>query len=200
VPPTPPANDLICNAITVACGTSTTGTTIGSTNFGTGEVQMCGNYQQNTPGVWYKIVGNGTVYTASLCGTNHDSQLAIYSGTCASPVCIASNDDNGPMCAGVASSISWQTTVGVTYWIKVFSWTTFTPTFNFTLNMICQAGPPNDDCSNATVVALPYNSGVNTNAGATTDGPGTDNNNSLILLSRTKFTRCGDTSVLRNMF
>jgi len=171
VPPTPPANDFICNAQPVTCGSATPGSTIGATNFGAGEVNMCGNYSQNTPGVWYQIVGNGTIYTASLCGTSHDSQIAVYSGTCAAPVCISSNDDNGPACAGLASSLAWQTTAGVTYWIKVWSWSTFTPTFNFTLNMICQAGPPNDNCINATQIALPYNSGVNTNVNSTNDLP-----------------------------
>jgi len=171
VPPVPPANDQICNAITVACGSSTAGTTVGATNFGAGEVATCGNYAQNTPGVWYKIVGNGTIFTASLCGTAHDSQLAVYSGDCNAPVCITSNDDNGPACAGIASSLAWSTTAGVTYWIKVWSWTTTTPTFNFTLNMICQAGPPNDNCANATQITVPFNSGVSTTANATNDAP-----------------------------
>lgn len=168
-PPAAPANDLICNAIPVTCGGTISGTTTGATNFGVGELNTCGGYTQNTPGVWYSIVGNGDIITASLCGTSHDSQIAVFSGTCAAPVCFGSNDDNGPVCSGLSSSFAWTSVPGQTYFIKVFSWTTSTPTFNFNLNVTCATAPLNDLCQNAINISLPYNSGLQSNSGSTTD-------------------------------
>ena len=106
-----PANDLICNAVTVTCGNAYSGTTIGATNSGAGESSFCVSWNQNTPGVWYKFIGNGNSVTFSLCGTAHDSELAIYTGTCTAPSCYAANDDNGPACGGLSSSIAITTVV-----------------------------------------------------------------------------------------
>ncbi len=169
VPAAAPANDLICNATPVLCNSITAGTTINATNFGAGELGSCGAYTQNTPGVWYSIVGNGDIITASLCGTSHDSEIAVYTGTCTAPVCYGSNDDNGPSCTGLPSSYAWPSVSGVTYYIKVFSWSTWSPTFNFNLNVTCATAPVNDLCGNATPVTVPYNSGLQTNAGSSAD-------------------------------
>lgn len=186
-PAAAPVNDLICNAITVACGSTTAGTTTGATNFGTNEVNTCGSYTQNTPGVWYKIVGTGQVITASLCGGTNDSELAIFqsaTGNCNTATCLASNDDNGPACTGLSASIAWSSVAGTTYFIKVFSYSTATPNFNFNLSVSCTTSPPNNPCAGAVAIdALPFNSGLQTTVGSTNDVPamsgcgGSGNNN-----------------------
>lgn len=185
-PASAPANDLICNSTLVSCGSTTAGTTIGATNFGTNEANFCGGYNQNTPGVWYKIVGTGQVITASLCGGSNDSQLAIFesaSGNCNTASCLGSNDDNGPACTGLSSSIAWPSVLGTTYFIKVFSYSSFTPNFNFNLAVSCTTAPPNNPCASAVSIdALPFNSGAQTTVGSTNDAPsagicGAGNNN-----------------------
>ena len=178
-PPSPPTNDLICNAIPVTCGTATVGTTVGATVGGAGETGTCGGYSTNTPAVWYSIVGNGGVFTASLCNTvpGVDSQIGIYTGTCASPVCLTAVDDFGPSCASLQASVSFQTVSGVTYYIKVWRWSfIYNPNATmgtFTLDMSCSVtGPPNDPCTGATPIAIPYNSGVVSVAQATSASDG----------------------------
>ena len=181
VPPTPPGNDFICNATPIACGASLTGTTVGATVGGQGEPGTCpGGYGQNTPGVWYTIVGNGSVMTASLCNTSPsvDSQLAVFTGNCSSPTCLTAVDDYGPSCASLQASVSFQTTAGVTYYIRVWRYSWFynpngtITTFN--IDLTCSfTGPPNDPCAGATLVGVPYNSGLVSVAQATSASDGT---------------------------
>lgn len=179
-PPPPLVNDAICNAIPIACGGATTGTTVGATIGGAGETGVCAGYAQNTPGVWYSIVGNGSTITVSLCNTSPsvDSQLAIFSGSCSNPVCVAANDDYGPSCATTQSSIAFLSQVGVTYYIRVWRWSFFyNPNGtigNFAINVNCSfSGPPNDPCAGATAVGVPYNSGLVSVAQATSATDGT---------------------------
>ena len=157
-PPTPPANDLICNATLVTCGQTVNGTTVNATPNGTGEGLACGGFTQNQPGVWYSIVGTGNNINASLCGTGWDSRIQVFTGAnCNTVNCVGGNDNNGPLCAGNAASFSWLAVNGQTYYILVSGATAATSAF--TLSMACQTpctascsgGPPpaNDACSGA---------------------------------------------------
>jgi hypothetical protein len=157
-PPTPPANDLICNAVPVTCGQSVSGTTVNATPSGTGEGQACGGFTQNRPGVWYSIVGSGSNINASLCGTAWDSRIQVFTGAnCNAVTCVGGNDNNGPLCAGNAASFSWLAANGQTYYILVSGATATASAF--TLSMACQTpctascngGPPpaNDACGGA---------------------------------------------------
>ncbi|MFM7727409.1 MAG: hypothetical protein ACKO7B_11945, partial [Flavobacteriales bacterium] len=157
-PPTPPANDLICNATPVTCGQSLNGTTVNATPSGTGEGQACGGFTQNQPGVWYSIVGSGSNINASLCGTAWDSRIQVFTGaTCSTVTCVGGNDNNGPLCAGNAASFSWLAVNGQPYYILVSGATATASAF--TLSIACQTpcsancsgGPPpvNDACGGA---------------------------------------------------
>ena len=79
--------------------------------------------------LWYSFVGTGAFVTASTCtgtaldSTPFDTQLAVYTGDCATGlVCLDGNDDDGQdsCTTGFLSGVSWQTAVGVTYWIRVY--------------------------------------------------------------------------------
>jgi hypothetical protein len=137
-----PVNDLICNATTISCGQSLNGTTIGSTNSGTGEGGSCGT-TQTTGGVWYKVVGTGDLMTASLCATAWDSKISVFDGTCTAPVCVGGVDDGGPACAGTSASYQWLSTNGTTYWILVHG---FSTTSAFTISLTCSPPPPPGPC------------------------------------------------------
>ena len=141
-PPSAPANDLVCNATTIACGSTTAGTTVNATNTGTYEgVSFCGT-NQSSSGVWYKFIGTGQDITASLCATAWDSKIQIYSGaTCTALTCMGGNDDFGPTCASLSASYSWTSIVGTTYWINVSGYST---TSAFSLALSC-ASPPTAD-------------------------------------------------------
>ncbi|MBM3429764.1 MAG: hypothetical protein FJX99_02125, partial [Bacteroidetes bacterium] len=130
-----PANNLVCNATAINCGQTIAGTTVNSTNSGTGENQTCGT-PQTTGGVWYVVAGTGGAMTASLCGTAWDSKISVFSGpNCNTLTCIGGNDDNGPACAGTRASYTWNTTIGVNYYILVHGYST-TSAFNLALTCV----------------------------------------------------------------
>ncbi|MDQ3047148.1 MAG: T9SS type A sorting domain-containing protein [Bacteroidota bacterium] len=118
-----PANDPCSGAFAIAMPS----TTLGSTTNATPDVTPFGG---SSNGVWYSVVGNGNQFTLTTCGgtTNYDTYLAVYTGTCASLVGVAVNDD----ACGASSSVTFCTTVGVTYSIHVYGFASNSG--NFTLN------------------------------------------------------------------
>ena len=173
-PVLPPANDLVCNATTILCGSTTSGTTVNATTTGTYEgVTTCG-VSQTMPAVWYKIVGNGQVMSASLCGTVWDSKISVFSGaTCTALTCLGGIDDNGPSCLGTSASYQWNSVNGTTYWIKVYGYST-NVAFSLSLTCVTPPTPPaNDDCANATSINLQC-PGSTTSTSGTTIGASED--------------------------
>jgi gliding motility-associated-like protein len=107
---------------------------VNSTNSGTGENQTC-SFIQTTGGVWYVVAGTGGAITASLCGTAWDSKISVFSGpNCNTLTCVGGIDDNGPACTGLSASYTWNTTVGVNYYILVHGYSTTSP---FNLAVTC---------------------------------------------------------------
>jgi hypothetical protein len=71
-------------------------------------------------GVWFTLTpaSNGLV-TVSTCGSDFDTVLQVFSGTCNAlmPVSGGCNDDSGPACTGRAASVQFSGAGGVAYWI-----------------------------------------------------------------------------------
>lgn len=111
-----PVNDFCAGAITLSCpGTLTADTTMATDS--TVNVN-CGNFGDDKD-VWYKFVGDGGTHTICTNGSNYDTIIQIYTGTCTSlndePYC---NDD----CAFgtiLHSSVTFTAAMGVTYFIQV---------------------------------------------------------------------------------
>ena len=165
-PPTPPANDACAGAIGVNCGQSVTATTVNATTDAAGS-SFCGT-TITTPGVWYKITGNGQQMTASTCGSG-DTKMIVYSGSCAGLSCVGGNDDNGPACSGTASSVSWTSVNGTTYYVLVAQ---FSGTGSFPFVVNCSPlTVANDNCSGAQSIACGGQVTVNTQ-NANTDAAG----------------------------
>jgi hypothetical protein len=62
------------------------------------EIEQCGQAVDfGFGGHWYSIFGNGLNLTASTCnpGTDFDTQLSVFTGSCTSLVCVEGNDDIG---------------------------------------------------------------------------------------------------------
>jgi hypothetical protein len=114
--PPPPANDLIANAQDVGvCGGTFNGNTKFSTN---GDGPSCYTASGETwtaPGVWYTVIGNGQTIIASLCGSNFDTKIFIYTGTPGILTCLTANDD---FCS-TQSEVSFASTLNTTYYILV---------------------------------------------------------------------------------
>jgi hypothetical protein len=159
-------NDLCADAITVTCGSSTRGTTNGTTNENAAVCGISGVTTQNTPGVWYKFVGDGSDVTVTTCSptiTTGDSRITVYSGSCEALTCIGGNDDAqtaGCSTNTLASIVTFTAAVGTDYYILVYSYS-FSPgtnPINFELNVSCVAAcspaTTNDECSTATEVTI----------------------------------------------
>ncbi len=162
-----PANDLCANSTLVACGSTTTGSTVGATSDAVG---TCTTTLGSAPSVWYRVVGTGGSTTVSLCGSSYDTKVGVFSGTCGALVCVAGNDD---FCS-LQSQVTFNTVSGTTYYIMVTGFSTAAG--SFTMNVTCATAPPppppanNDNCANATPIAC-GGTASGTTVGATTDGP-----------------------------
>ena len=149
-------NDECENALPIACGETVTGTTVNATV--DASAPDCGGGAITAPGVWYEFTDTSgliTDYTISLCaGTDFDSKLTVYSGTCGALVCETANDDS----CGLQSEVSFQGDGNTTYYILVHGFDNATG--NFTLNVDCApVPPPNDMIVNAIdvdQVGFPY--------------------------------------------
>ena len=75
----------------------------------------CGSYSSN---VWYRVTGTGQQMTASTnnAGTNFDTEIHVYSGSCGSFTEVACDDDGGSSNRSIAS---WCSLAGTTYYISV---------------------------------------------------------------------------------
>ena len=114
----PPPNDQCASARPIACGQTLPGTTIGADAVG----DPTGSCTETVDGagVFYSLVGTGQTIVVSTCnpGTNYDSKLFVYTGTCGSYVCVGGNDD-GLGCNSTSSKVTFASVAGTRYLIFV---------------------------------------------------------------------------------
>ncbi|GJM32290.1 MAG: hypothetical protein DHS20C18_12910 [Saprospiraceae bacterium] len=141
------ANDLCANALPISCGGSVSGNTDSATPTDSPNVN-CGT--SSTPvskGIWYRLTGDDSYVTLSMCsGTNFDSKIQVFSGSCGALSCIAGNDD---FCSTFGpSEVSFAAQAGTSYYIYVFGF--IGATGDFTLTATC-CDLPEAKCKNHTV-------------------------------------------------
>jgi hypothetical protein len=109
----PPGNDSCSGALSMTAGTTYTLNTATATPTNDPTPTCEGTFGK---GVWYSFTpsASGTV-TISTCGSDFDTALAVYTGSCGSLTEIACNDDSGPACATSQASVSFSGTAGTTY-------------------------------------------------------------------------------------
>ncbi len=132
--PPPPPNDNCVDAIPVSCGSVVTGSTTQATN----ETGLpCGSANK---GVWYSLTlpTSGIISINTCTGTNYDSWLSIYSGTCGALTCIGTNDD---FC-GLQSQVTTPPLPAGTYLILVSGYGTTSGNFTLTINCTLCPAPP----------------------------------------------------------
>ena len=71
--------------------------------------------------LWYKASGLCGTVTANTCGSDGNTYLGVYAGTCAALTEVACNDNatTGPCSGTLQSSVSWSATEGTEYFIAV---------------------------------------------------------------------------------
>jgi hypothetical protein len=160
-------NDSCADAISIACGATVAGSTTGGTN--TGAPATCTTTLGSGPGVWYRFTGNGGQTTVSLCGSSFDTKIGVFSGTCGTLTCVAGNDD---FC-GLQSQVTFQSTIGVQYYVYVTGFSTANGPFS--LSLTC-AAPPIEiypGCAAATPITCGGTFSGTTVGGATNPALGT---------------------------
>lgn len=130
-------NDSCIDAITINCGDVLSGTTIGATDDVSPD--FCAEFGDSGPGVWYTTVGDGSAMTFSTCSSNtdFDTEITVMSGDCNNLVCVGSNDDGNCPTGALLSDFTFNSQVGVTYYIYVGSYFSGAVGGNFDLTMTC---------------------------------------------------------------
>jgi hypothetical protein len=111
-----PAND-------VCPGTTISGLPFTDINSTSCDVHNYPNFQgNNSPDAVYNLTsGTCQSVTVTLCGSGYDTGISVYrNGNCPGTTLVAGNDDN--FCGGVStvqSTLSFQASAGVTYYIIV---------------------------------------------------------------------------------
>lgn len=146
-----PSNDFCSDAITLACGTVTAGSTI---NASTDQniASNCGSNQVDDGGygVWYHFVGTGETINLSTCNdANYDTGIGVYTGSCSNGLtCVAGNDD-GAVC-GVSSQLEFNSLLSEDYYILVDGYGDDRGDFNLTVTCSPTVPPPaNNNCIDA---------------------------------------------------
>jgi hypothetical protein len=121
IPPPVPTNDLCDDAIPMNCGDIAFGQNSNGGTSGGDPVAVCGGMTvSGINGIWYRTTGTGDFFRVSTCnGTTFNTKVAVYSGSCASLNCVASNDDFSGCGSGLQSQVSWQSVSGTDYFILV---------------------------------------------------------------------------------
>lgn len=124
--------------------------------------------------MWYSYTAADDGFlTVDLCGSTFDTRLAIW-GDCPAVTELACNDDSGPACSGLQSSIQLQVANGLTYFIQVAGYNAgvgsgdITTTFitYFDNDVLTQSIDMNGFYAGGATVnpmATVYNNGFNTN-------------------------------------
>jgi len=156
-PPPPPSNDNCGGAIvltvnpSVFCTTTTAGTIASATDSG---IAASGCFGTDDDDVWYRFVATNTSHYVSLlnvAGSTTDMYHAVYSGASGCGALGAAL-----VCSDADSSTVTGLTIGQTYYVQVYSYTSTTgqtSTFD-----ICIGTPPpppgNDNCGGAVVLTV----------------------------------------------
>ena len=173
-----PANNNCNSATILTVGANNTqnivtGTNVGATNSGQLPTPACGSYQGND--IWYtaQTTASGfiTVETQNA-GSNIDTAIEIYSGTCNALTQLACNDDiNFPN--NLNSRIALTGIPNTTIYIRVWAFNNATAG-NFNIVAFDSTPPQNNNCANATSLVVGNTNTQNvvtgTNVGATDSG------------------------------
>jgi hypothetical protein len=121
-------NDVCSGSLELTCGQSIVANNEECASVD--DIEGCADADVNSPtaGLWFSFVGTGQEVTVSTCypGTNIDTYLSVYEGTCGDLTCVAGNDDQSEpfyddLCPvfTFASTVVMATEEGVEYFVLV---------------------------------------------------------------------------------
>ena len=112
------ANNIPCNAIPVQCNTSVSG----YSSAGLANAPACSGI--TATGLWYVMLGPPSVTSISLStansGSNYDTQIDVFTGTCGSLSCLAQNNNAAGISTGPYTQLVNYTENAVTCYFLGF--------------------------------------------------------------------------------
>lgn len=148
-----PLNDFCAEAISISCGETYAASTALATQDDT-PTQACFVGAQGA-GVWYSYTGNNQEVTLSLCGSEFDTQVLVFAGSCTNYTCVAGNDDYSG-CSDFQSLVAFDAISGTRYLIFVggFEGERGVLSLNVSCKELCLPKPLNDNCNQALTLEL----------------------------------------------
>jgi hypothetical protein len=151
-----PANDLPCNATTLALGVYSQGNNNCSGAAGEPLPPSCWLTPNVINSVWYRVVApaSGQLRIRTSPGSLTNSQIAVYTGACGTGMTLVNCNDDGPSCG---STINYNSelilaglTPGANYYIVIDGYSNFTGSFGIlVIDPATQTLPPayGQECS-----------------------------------------------------
>lgn len=141
-------------AVPLACGSAhVTGNTVGvaNDNAGSGAGTCAGVTVIANGQYWYSITapsnGNITLST-DYAGTDYDTRINVYTGSCGALTCVAADDDGGvTFVNGWTSVVNFNITAGTTYLVRVGAYS-LADEGSFEMSIECQLA--SDGCTDNT--------------------------------------------------
>ncbi|MBR9914643.1 MAG: T9SS type A sorting domain-containing protein [Algicola sp.] len=124
-----------CNsAVEIFCGETVTGSTVGAS---AADVPFCGTTLTTAGGAWYTFTGDGNTISAlvATAGSDYDTKLGVFTGSCDALVCVGGDDDVS-FPSDVTSEVEFDTVDGETYFIYVTGFSSNEG--NYTLSVTCE--------------------------------------------------------------
>ncbi len=125
-----------CTAAPVLnCGQGLSGNSAGPTT----SISNCATgATQTARGSWFQHTAQSNTVTLDMCNVNYDSQVLVYEGSCATPICVAGNNNaaTGVCGSALASSLTFSAIPGTTYFIYA-SGATSADTGDFYIELSC---------------------------------------------------------------
>jgi len=145
-------------AASLTCDTIVSGITSGSPQI----LPPCETTVSTAPGVWYRIVGQGTELILSTCSnnTNFNTKIAVFTGDCSNLNCVTAVDDSGCSAHPNHTVLTFYAADGEEYYIFVTGAGTATGTFELSIT-----------CAGNTV-SCTGNQQITTCSGTISDGSG----------------------------
>ncbi|MEZ0007192.1 hypothetical protein ABH942_002571 [Flavobacterium sp. 28YEA47A] len=144
-----PQNDNCSNAIALtvntdlSCTSKVTGTLTNATHEANDVFQRAD--------VWYTFVASAYYHEIKISPVGYSCQVFSYNGDCQTD-----RSEILTLTSRAESVIAHGLTVGNTYLVKVFSWSTVSDTFDICIGTLAPA-PPNDECYDATILEVATN-------------------------------------------
>ncbi|NNC94214.1 MAG: HYR domain-containing protein [Chitinophagales bacterium] len=135
-----PSNDLCSGATSLNCSGVLSGS---SSNASSDDAPPTCGGGSSKAGVWFTVTGTGGTITLSTAGSNYDTRLHVYFGSCSAYTCVAYNDNSG---SGNTSQVSFCTGLNSTYLVYMDGGGAAGATGNYTISVNCTNNPPTITC------------------------------------------------------